>query len=438
MSEIAIEASGIKPQAPAQPARLSRWKAATTARLDDLKLASAALTAHPMRSSLTLLGIVIGVFTVVAMMALMNGLQQSINKGIGGLGADVFQLQKWPAGPNFGPPDPSVQRRKPLTLQQVIQLREQFPQAKQVGGEVWEGGKDIYGDSGTVARGVQVAGGTAEFFTNNSLPIASGRGFQEGEAMGASRVVVLGASVVDSLFPGQNPLGQRVRLGRLQLEVIGTIERQGGGPFGGNPDAIAALPIGLFYELYGTGRSVNITVMAHSADDMKRTMDGAIAAFRRIRGLRADQDNDFDYYSNESMKATFDQMANNVNLFMVAVCGLSLLVGGIGVMNIMLVAVAERTKEIGLRKALGARKARILMQFVLEAVMLALFGGIVGVLLGYMASGIASFAADLPTEVPLWAVALGLGVSSAIGLVFGIYPAARAARLDPAVALRSE
>jgi len=436
MSE-AIAAPVLRPRTEPRARRSDRFRQMMTARLDDLRLASTALTAHPLRSALTLLGIVIGVFTVVAMMALMNGLQGSINKGMGGLGANVFQLQKFPAGPHFGPNDPAIQRRKNLTIQNVVQLRDQLPQAKQVGGEVWEGGKDMTTDVGT-AKGVQVAGGTAEFFSNNSLPIATGRGFQEGEAMGASRVVVLGASVVDNLFAGQDPLGKTVRLGRLRLEVIGTIERQGGGPFGGNPDALAAVPIGLFYELYGSGRSVNITVMSNETSEMPRLLDQAVATMRRIRGLTASQDNDFDYYSNESMQATFNEMAGNVNLFMIFVCGLSLLVGGIGVMNIMLVAVAERTKEIGLRKALGARRVRILTQFVMEAVMLALCGGLIGIALGYVAAFLTSFAGGLPSQVPLWAVGLALGVSSAIGLVFGIYPAARASRLDAAVALRSE
>jgi len=414
-----------------------RVRRALVARADDLRLASGALTAHPLRSALTLLGIVIGVFTVVAMMALTTGLQNSITRGMGGLGANVFQLQKWPAGPQFGAMDPSIQRRKNLTLHHWAALRDQLPQAKQVGAEVWEGGKEMSA-ADKLARGVQVAGGSAEFFTNNSLPIQAGRGFQEGEATSASRVVVLGASVVDNLFGNQDPLGKRVRLGRMELEVIGTIERQGGGPFGGNPDAMAAIPVGLFYELYGTGRSINITVMAHSAEQLPKLMDQGTAAFRRVRGLTAAHENDFDTFSNESVRATFNQLANTVSAATLAICALSLLVGGIGVMNIMLVAVAERTREIGLRKALGARKSRILMQFVIEAILLALFGGVIGIILGYCASGLVSFAADLPSEVPLWSVALGLSVSCGIGLVFGIYPAARAARLDPAVALRSE
>ena len=425
----------------ARPARASgRQGLAQTLQsgFDDLQLALSALTAHKMRSALTLLGLVIGVFTVVIMMALTTGLQSAIDKGMGGLGADVFQIQKWPSGLNFGPMSPEILKRKPLTLPQTLALRELLPQAKQVGAEVWDNGKEVTGEFG-VQQGVQVGGGTAEFFTNNSLPVGRGRSFLEGEATSASRVVVIGAGVVDALFPdGQQPLGAKVRLGRLDLEVIGVLERQGGSPMAGNIDNIVAIPITLFFELYGTGRSVNITVMAKEHADMHRLMDLSVSAFRRIRGLDANVENDFDMYSNESMRATVDELTSKVQYFMIGICCLSLLVGGIGVMNIMLVAVAERTREIGLRKALGARQARVLTQFVVEAVLLALFGGIIGVLLGYAGSAMARFAFELPTAVPAWAVALSLAVSCTIGLVFGIYPAWRASKLDPAVALRDE
>jgi putative ABC transport system permease protein len=437
MSEAALQLRATVAAPAVSTGRARRAASWVRSRFDDLKLASTALVAHPLRSGLTLLGIVIGVFTVVTMMALTNGLQKAINNGMGGLGADVFQLQKWPAL-NFGPLDPSIRQRKNLTIQQAIQLRDQLPQAKQVGAEVWEGGKSMTAADGKTANGVQAAGGTAEFFTNNNLPIEKGRGFLENEAMTAARVVVIGAVIADTLFGTENPLGQRVRLGRVDLEVIGVLERQGSG-FGGNSgDQVAGIPIGLFSELYGTGRSVNITVMARQGEDLKRLMDQAISAFRRVRGLTNEQENDFDMFSNESVRATFDQMAGTVSMATLCICALSLLVGGIGVMNIMLVAVAERTREIGVRRALGARRSRILIQFVIEAVLLALFGGLVGILMGYGAAGITKFAADLPAEVPAWAVVLGISVSSGIGLLFGIYPAARAARLDPAVALRSE
>jgi putative ABC transport system permease protein len=405
------------------------------ARLDDLLLALNAMAGHKLRASLTLLGIVIGVFTVVSMMALVTGLQNSIENGMGGLGADVFQLQKWPSGFHFGN-DPAIAKRHNLTLQQALALKDALPQARQVGAEMWENGKEVATTENSV-QGCQVAGGTAEFFTNNSLPIGRGRGFYENEALSAARVIVLGAGVIDALFPEGDAVGKRVRLGRLELEVIGSMERQGGNPFGGNPDKMATIPIGLFLELYGTSRSVNITVMAQPGQ-VRKLQDPAIAAFRRIRGLTAEQPDDFDMFTNDSVREQFDQMAMMVKIFSACVCALSLVVGGIGVMNIMLVAVVERTREIGLRKALGARKARILSQFVFEAVVLSLIGGVLGVLLGYVASAMVRFGARMPTEVPLWSVVLSLVVSCGIGLVFGIYPAYRAARLDPAVALRDE
>ena len=427
--------SNAVPRAPAVRSLRRKLSAGLGARLDDFRLALSALSGHPLRSGLTLLGIVIGVFTVVAMMSLLNGLQGSINKNMGGLGADVFQIQKLPNF-NFGPPTPEMQRRKNLTLTQAMQLREALPQAQQVGGEVWEGGKEVVSGS-EIATGVQVAGGTPEFFTNNNLPIGTGRGYHEAEAMGSSRVVVLGATVVDVLFSGRDPIGRHVRLGRLDLEVIGTIERQGGSPFGGNPDNLISIPIALFLELYGTGRSVNITVMARSHGDMGHLEDLAISAFRGIRGLDAETDNDFDLYSNDSARENFDQLANTVTAAGLVICTFTLIVGGIGVMNIMLVAVTERTREIGLRKALGARRGRVLIQFVIEAVLLAFFGGVIGVLLAALATSLGRFL-DFPAEVPMWAVVLGLSVSSGIGIMAGIYPAWRASRLVAAEALRVE
>jgi putative ABC transport system permease protein len=425
-----------RPARPAPPrTRRAALRAALGARLDDLQLAWSALSGHRLRSGLTLLGIVIGVFTVVAMMSLLNGLQASIDKNMGGLGADVFQIQRLPNF-HFGQLAPEIQRRKKLTLSQVQQLREALPLAKQVGGEVWEGGKEIRAGSNLDA-GVEVGGGTPEFFTNNNLPIGLGRGYTEAEAMGASRVIVLGATVVDVLFGNTNPVGQRVRLGHLELEVIGTLERQGGSPFGGNPDNLTSIPIALFLELYGTGRSLNITVMAKSHADMARLQDLAIGSFRSVRGLDASAENDFDIFSNDSARGTFDELAGTVTAAGLVMCAFTLIVGGIGVMNIMLVAVTERTREIGLRKALGARRARVLMQFVIEAVLLAFFGGVIGVALAFLATLLARFL-DFPAEVPMWAVALGLGVSSGIGLAAGIYPAWRASRLVAADALRVE
>jgi len=430
MSEAALQSPPI-----AAPAWAGRLRRGWTGRFDDLRLALDSLASHKLRSGLTLLGIVIGVFTVVAMMALLNGLRKSIDKQLGELGANVFQIQRFPAV-QFGEFSPEIRARKKLTLMHMRQLRDMLPQAKQVGGQMWEWGKTASAN-GNTDQGVQVAGGTPEFFTLTNLTIASGRAYTEAEVSDGVRVAVIGAAVIDSLFPGQDPIGKKLKLGRMELEVIGTIERQGGIPIDSNPDNTVSLPISLFMELYGTSRSVDIAVMAPDPVSMKKLQDQAVSVFRKLRGLDASKENDFELVSNESVRGMFDNLATVVTIASAFMCFLSLIVGGIGVMNIMLVAVTERTREIGLRKALGARRMRILMQFVIEAVLLAAFGGAIGVALGYCASAIGRFL-TFPAEVPLWAVALGIGVSCGVGLIAGIYPAWRASRLDPAVALRDE
>jgi putative ABC transport system permease protein len=418
-----------------RPVFLAGARKNLTARVDDFRLALAALSGHKLRSGLTMLGIVIGVFTVVAMMALLNGLSKTINKQLGALGSDAFQIQRFPAV-QFGNLSPEIAARKKITLSQFHQLKELLPQAKIVGAEMWEYGKTSSAGPNT-DLGTQVAGGTPEFFTINNLPVASGRGYNEAEAEDGARVAVIGAAVVDALFPNSNPVGQKIKLGRMEMEVIGTIERQGGLPLGDNPDNTVAVPITLFMELYGPSRSIVLGVSAYDHESMKKLQDQSVAAFRRIRGLDTMKENDFDITSNDSLHEMFDNLALIVKLASGVMCGLSLLVGGIGVMNIMLVAVTERTREIGLRKAVGARRLRVLMQFIIEAVLLAAIGGLIGVFLGYCASWIGQFL-TFPAEVPLWAVALGIGVSCGVGLTAGIYPAWRASRLDPAVALRDE
>src|SRR2546430_550794 len=297
MSEVALQAPPL--EAPAWTVRLRRgW----TGRLDDLRLALDSLSSHKLRSGLTLLGIVIGVFTVVAMMALLNGLRKSIDKQLGELGANAFQIQREPAV-QFGQLSPEIQARKKLTLTHVRQLRELLPQAKEVGGQLWEYGKTASAN-GNTDLGVQVSGGTPEFFTLTNLALASGRGYTEGEVTSGARVAVIGAAVIDSLFPGQDPIGRKIKLGRMDLEIIGTIERQGGIPIDTNPDNTVSVPISLFMELYGTSRSVAIAVMAPDPDSMKRVQDQAIAAFRKVRGLDTAKENDFEVVSNDSMRAS--------------------------------------------------------------------------------------------------------------------------------------
>lgn len=402
---------------------------------EQIRLAFAALRANKLRTALTLLGLVIGVTTVVAMASLIHGLQNKVDAQLSGLGAGVFQVQKWPHGPNTK--DWKIfARRKNLTIDDVRALRG-LPSVLQVGGEAWDFGQKVSSHERSTAPNIVIVGATPEFLENNGMNLAHGRFLTEDDLAEERQVVVLGYDVVDTLFPGQEPLGQEVIMRGAVFKVVGVFARQGAGLFGGSQDNIVAFPMPVFFRHYGKNRSLNITVKAIKPELMQKAEDEVVATLRRRRNVQPLEDNDFYTFNNESSAETFNNLSQTISAATVGVCLLSLLVGGIGVLNIMLVSVGERTAEIGIRKALGARKRRILMQFTVEAVVLSVLGGAVGVLLGVGLAVGAREIFQVPCDVPVWAIGLGVGVSTLTGLIFGIYPASRAARLDPALAMRA-
>ena len=232
-------------------------------------------------------------------------------------------------------------------------------------------------------------------------------------------------------------MGQEIRISNRNFQIVGVLKRQGG-IFGSGYDNSAIIPIPVFYGLYGKNRSLNISMQAWNTETLQRAQDSVELLMRHRHSLRPDQESDFTIYSNESATQTFNQISSVVTAASFGVCLLSLIVGGIGILNIMLVSVTERTQEIGIRKALGARRHRILGQFATEAVVLSLLGGLVGVVIGYGVAFLGRWALGYPTEVPVWSVAVALAMSSVVGLGFGIYPAARASRLDPVEAMRAD
>jgi putative ABC transport system permease protein len=404
--------------------------------IDNFRLALRTFWGHRLRSALTLLGIVIGVATVVSMMALLEGLERKVNADLAGLGANGFQLQKWPAG--FGNFDmDKINRRPNISFGDFEAIQKQVPDVAKVTAEAWDGAKKLSTSARETHPNVQLAGGTFYFFDTNAMEVSKGRTFSESEIADAVQVVVIGPDIADVLFPDLEPLGQEVRLKGRNFQVIGVMTRKGGfaGP---GYDNTAIIPIPVFFELFGKNRSLNISMQAWSTAQLQRAQDGVELLMRHRHSLRPDQESDFTIYSNESATATFNQISSVVTAASFGVCLLSLIVGGIGILNIMLVSVTERTHEIGVRKALGARRHRILAQFATEAVVLSLVGGLVGVLIGFLVAYLGRWALGFPTVVPPWAVALALAMSSGVGLVFGIYPASRAANLDPVEAMRSE
>lgn len=408
---------------------------------DSVWLAIGTFRSNTLRSLLTLLGIVIGVATVVTMMALLEGLKIKVVKDLSQLGANTFRVDKWPTGIRFGNDRLNwnkIAARPPLTLTDRRAISEHCPSVALVSASGWQPGQKLSTSIEETQPTVTIIGATTDYLGTSGIQIADGRFFHDSEDQDARRVIVLGPDVVDKLFPGSSPLGQEVRIRGRPYTVVGVVERRGKmmGMF--NMDNMAFMPMNGFLDAFGRRRTVSLSVKAKDADVMDRAREEVTRVMRQRRDVKPDDENNFELSTNESMAKSLTDLAQVLTAATFGVCLLSLLVGGIGILNIMLVAVTERTKEIGIRKALGATRSRILTQFAVEAVVLALVGGVLGIGLGFGLAGLGRWTLGLYTQVPVWAVALSLGMSSGVGLVFGIYPAARASRLDPVEAMRAE
>jgi putative ABC transport system permease protein len=407
--------------------------------VDTVAMALGTLRGNVLRSVLTLLGIVIGASTVVAMMSLTEGLRLKLTSDFAMLGAGAFQVQKWPHL-SFGPRDSRKYDRRPdLTREQGEALRA-LPHVAAVSIEEYRrgGGNVTISTAERATRNnIGFGGVLPDYEPANGVTVDRGRFITTTDVLLGRRVVFIGSDVADILFPRMDPLGQEVRIGGASFEIIGVAQRQGS-ILGQSKDGWAVVPWTPYEIVFGKSRNNNIAIQATSPEDAPKAMEEVIATLRRVRGLKPQDENDFEIFSNETTAELFDNLARMVGAATFGVCALALLVGGIGVMNIMLVSVTERTREIGVRMALGARRRRILAQFLVESIALSAAGGIAGVLLG---AGLAIGAREVfqvPASIPAWAVILSLASACGAGLLFGIYPAARASKLDPVEAMRTE
>ncbi len=404
---------------------------------ESLDLALGAIRSNKMRSFLTLLGIIIGVMTIIAMQSLITGLRKSMTEQLNILGTNVFNIQKYPAvGMGHGWWE-KYRNRKDLTYEQAMAVRERVKAAAAVSADVDTWGQEIrYKDKKTL-NNVSVMGTTPEFIENAGYEIASGRFLTQQDLEYNRRVAIIGVDVLDKLFSSENPLGLNIKIKGERFEIIGVFAKKGS-IFGNSLDNLVVMPFFSFEKMYGKERSISMTVQAINADMMEEAIEQTIGVLRAVRKVSPDKDNDFEIVTNNTLTDFFDNMTKYVRIVAIAIASISLLVAGVGIMNIMLVSVTERTREIGIRKSIGAKRSDILWQFLIEAIVLSEVGGVIGIVIGLGIGKLVQALSPIPAAVPIWTVLVGLIFCSFVGLLFGVYPATKAARLDPITALRYE
>tara|TARA_B000000557_G_scaffold264139_1_gene268593 strand:+ start:978 stop:2225 length:1248 start_codon:yes stop_codon:yes gene_type:complete len=396
-----------------------------------------AIRKNKLRSILTLLGITIGVFSVIGVMTAIRTLEDSVESGLNVFAANTFVVQKYPEI-QFGRPDKKYRNRKNITIDQYKKLKARAKLPLLVSAADGTGVRNVKYRNREVKKSVELFGGDDGTIRFYNTFLADGRNFIDDDIHYSRNVCILGMDVVDILFPFEDPIGKKIKVDGLSYYVIGITERQGEA-FGESKDNFIAIPISTFQEKFSNQwSSIRIHIESPSEDAYNQTMDEIIGLLRSIRKVSPDEDNDFEIVSNTEMIEQFSGFTSGIKLFALLVSIIALVVAGIGIMNIMLVSVTERIKEIGIRKAIGATKQDILSQFLMEAIFLSEFGGVAGIIFGILGGNIVSIVFNIPAVIPLdWAF-IGLAVCSIIGIGFGIYPAWKAANMDPIESLRFE
>ena len=407
---------------------------------ENLRQALDTLRSHKLRSALTVFGVVLGVSVIMLVAALLTGFDHQIQESINQYGADTAFITKWDQGRHGGPPPLEEQQRKPLTVEDAIALKEQCPAVKGVTVFIqtnWRKEHAVRTKEGEVTgidfRGVQPNFG--EVYANAAT--LEGRFIGEGDDLHKEKVVMLGQNVAPVLFPEGHPIGKDVMIDGTDFKVIGVVEKPKGGFGMGDEDRRVLIPFSTFKKTYPEADEIQMRAQAYPKM-LNQAVDQMTEVLERRRNVPYGGKDNFSIATAEQEIANFHSIMVVTYLAMVVLSAIGLLIGGVGVMNIMLVSVTERTREIGLRKAIGAKRKDITWQFLLEAMTLTGMGGIIALVLVFLLVLLIRLTLQWPGVVPFWAAATGIIVSVTIGLIFGVWPAVKAAKLDPVEALRYE
>jgi putative ABC transport system permease protein len=410
--------------------------------MEAVRIALASLRSNKLRSLLTVLGILIGVSSVIAIVAITEGLDRYMSDKVLELGSKAFRLQRMPDIITSHEQWLEMMKRKRLDLDDLEAVKKACTLCSEVGAQVWTGSNVKRGR--VIQKNVAIAGITENISRIGTIrELEAGRHIVQQDVAQAAPVAVIGTDLREAFFGTVEPIGKEIDVDGHPLRVIGVAEKKGA-IFGESQDNFLWMPVSTFQKFYGTRRSISIQAEARSMADFEPAQDQVRVAMRSRRHLTYNKPDDFNIETGESIMELWQTATRGIYVVTLVVTAISLLVGGIVVMNIMLVSVTERIREIGIRKAMGARRGDILRQFLVESVVLSGFGGLLGILgaasVSFLLATILGNIMSVNFSAPVrpWAVALALGVSSAVGLVAGIYPASRAAALDPVEALRNE